>query len=210
MNKIKWYIILLFVMLCFPSCSEDDYVYPSVLTHFIGAQTNSKGFLDNILLDNGDVYSVKNGKAVSGLTPDSLYRWVAIYALEKEMSPSVTLYGLKSTVSSFPIEESKVEGVKKMDPITVQSIRLSGEYIDIVATFLIKERQHIVSFLYKKGVPGEVELSLYHDKRGDKEAYPKTVYLSIPLSRLQLKKGDKVSFTLKTYKESVKTYQFFY
>ena len=45
------------IFLC-EGCKEEDYVYPSVVTEFIGAQTNNDGTISQLVADDGTIYSV--------------------------------------------------------------------------------------------------------------------------------------------------------
>jgi hypothetical protein len=104
----------------------------------------------------------------------------------------------------------------KTDPVGIQSIWLSGHYINMTLQVKLQSEKHLFHFIetsisQSKGTP-LINLTLYHDKNDDVEAYTKIAYLSVPLDKYiqQYPDGFTVSFSINTFTEGVKTFTFTY
>lgn len=212
MKTIKKYncVFVLFFLMLLSSCKDDGWGYPPVITTFIQGETNEKGILEFIIDDDNNRFKVENGSVVSNLKSDTIYRWIGTFTVDKTIKPyTAELYRLQPTVSKNPISIDVLTDDKKKDPVSIQSITFSGKYINLVATVMVKEKAHVVEFLYKKESSGKLKLWFYHDRKGDKEAFPETFYFSIPLTKLGLSEGSNIDFILNTYKGE-RTYSFVY
>lgn len=215
MKRIGVYIIFLGLIIL-AACKEDDYVYPPAITEILSAQTDEAGTISRLIPDKGELLSVGNGDRFSGLVPDSVYRMIGVYELVNGADEySVAhIYSIQQVISynpiSIPVDEMKT------DPVTVQSIWRSGGYINLILQVKLHTGAHVFRFVENSFISTSMgfvlSLSLYHDKGGDIEAYTQRAYLSVPLSKYDgvLKVGDIISFTINTYKEGLKTYQFVY
>ena len=207
---------LLFCIFFCEGCKEEDYVYPSVVTEFIGAQTNNDGTISQLVADDGTIYSVLQRDGLGGLVADTLYRTISIYepiTQENGKGNVAQLYSCQLSVNPLPASDFK--GNIKTDPVDIQSIWLSGEYLNMILLVQYKELSHLYHFV-DEGITSDqsgtqtLNLRLFHDRNNDYEAFTKQVYLSVPLKNyLQLlRKGDKIRFNLNTYKEG-ETYREF-
>lgn len=77
----KCILLCLFAPLLFIACSDDDYVYPNVLTEMIDLVTDNTGTATYLKSDEGVTWSIQPRAGLDGLTPDSVYRTVTMYAL---------------------------------------------------------------------------------------------------------------------------------
>lgn len=74
----KCILLCLFAPLLFIACSDDDYVYPNVLTEMIDLVTDNTGTATYLKSDEGVIWSIQPRAGLDGLTPDSVYRTVTI------------------------------------------------------------------------------------------------------------------------------------
>ena len=114
-----------------------------------------------------------------------------------------------------PLAEKAFKGQIKTDPVDIQSIWLSGNYVNMILLVQYKDQTHAYHFIDEGFTANEdgtrtLNLRLYHDRKNDYEAFTKQVYLSVPLKKYlqSLQKGDKIRFYLNTYKEQ-ETYREF-
>lgn len=211
-------MVLLLCMLLWEGCKEEDYVYPSVVTEFIGAQTDSDGTISQLVADNGTVYPVLQRDGLGGLVADTLYRTISIYEplpQEDGKETAAQLYSCQLVLSMNPLAEKAFKGQIKTDPVDIQSIWLSGNYVNMILLVQYKDQAHAYHFIDEGFTANEdgtrtLNLRLYHDRKNDYEAFTKQVYLSVPLKKYlqSLQKGDKIRFYLNTYKEQ-ETYREF-
>lgn len=217
MKQVIVMALLFCIFLC-EGCKKEDYVYPSVVTEFIGAQTNNDGTISQLVADDGTIYSVLQRDGLGGLVADTLYRTISIYepiTQENGKGNVAQLYSCQLVLSVNPLPASDFKGNIKTDPVDIQSIWLSGEYLNMILLVQYKELSHLYHFV-DEGITSDqsgtqtLNLRLFHDRNNDYEAFTKQVYLSVPLKNyLQLlRKGDKIRFNLNTYKEG-ETYREF-
>lgn len=210
--RIKHYILFLCCMSAFTACKDEEYVYPSVLTEMVDIKTDSSGKLSYIDTDYGSSYKINERSGLEGFTPDSVYRTLSIFeTLDSESnSMSATLYSCQFVISAIPSTEDKFTDGIKTDPLDIERIWRSGDYINMVLDVKAKDKTHIINFIdygINENPDGSSTLSitLYHNQNGDYEAFTKKAYASVPLwpYKEKLKQGDKIEITVNTYKEGV-------
>ncbi len=212
-------IYLFLIFLSFLSCKEeeDSYVYPSVKLEFMSAQTDSSGKIVSLKTDKDTTYQVENDRTNSKLDANLLQRIVCYYStLSKAtatQNATAEIYSLIKAVSPTPAKLA-TGAVMKTDPVGIQSVWLSGDYINLTLQIKLQSQAHLFHFIetgvtQSGGLPS-IHLTLYHDNAGDVEAYTKIAYLSVPLAKYiqQYPNGFTVSFSINTYMEGVKTYTF--
>jgi hypothetical protein len=189
------------------SCGDDsDYVYPNVVTQMVDILTDADGVATSILTDAGHEYAIQAREGLDGLTADSTYRMVVQY-VELE-GDEIKLYTAQKAISPNPkpIEEFKQV---KTDPVSLTSIWRGGEYLNLVVKAQVKTESHNYHFM-ETGIDTRqtdghriVNLTLYHDRNDDVEAFSRTVYLSVPLRKYAdaLLPGDSIRFSLNTYED---------
>lgn len=217
--RIKHYILFLCCMSVFTACKDEEYVYPSVLTEMVDIKTDSSGKLSYIDTDYGSSYKINERSGLEGFTPDSVYRTLSIFeTLDSESnSMSATLYSCQFVISAIPSTEDKFTDGIKTDPLDIERIWHSGDYINMVLDVKAKDKTHIINFIdygINENPDGSSTLSitLYHNQNGDYEAFTKKAYASVPLwpYKEKLKQGDKIEITVNTYKEGVTKREFNY
>lgn len=217
--RIKHYILFLCCMSVFTACKDEEYAYPSVLTEMVDIKTDSSGKLSYIDTDYGSSYKINERSGLEGFTPDSVYRTLSIFeTLDSESnSMSATLYSCQFVISAIPSTEDKFTDGIKTDPLDIERIWRSGDYINMVLDVKAKDKTHIINFIdygINENPDGNSTLSitLYHNQNGDYEAFTKKAYASVPLwpYKEKLKQGDKIEITVNTYKEGVTKREFNY
>ena len=196
------------------ACGEDEYVYPDLVTEFSCLKTNAEGFGIQIVTDEGKAWNLQEGNRPNKLTPDSIYRVVSRYAPIDEAY--ATAYSFWQVTAPIPQPESMYETICT-DPVNVQSIWQSGEYLNLILLITVKDKKHELSFV-DHGITIDKEgrqtltLTLFHDRKDDVEGFDEKHYLSVPLwhYRELLNKGDQIVFNLNTYKEGMISRTFTY
>lgn len=210
---LKRYFILFAVMLL-TACGEEEYVFPDLITEMSCLRTDSKGFGTQIITDEGTIWHLQEGSRPDSLTADSLYRVVSRFAPVADSE--AVAYSFWKVISPLPKPENKYGSIH-MDPVSIQSIWRSGDYLNMVLQVKVKDQEHELSFI-DNGVVTNTDgsqtltLSLFHDRKNDVEGFEQKFYLSVPLWHYQgkLNKGDAIVFQLYTYKEGMTTRTFIY
>ncbi len=215
----KKHLLFCFVFPLLLSSCSDDYVYPNVLTEFIDLQTDGTGTARYLVTDGGTTWRIRERDGLDGLTPDSIYRTVSMYAPVTDSDSGeneAVLYSCTTIVSPIPVPEEKFSQIKT-DAVTIQSIWRSGNYLNLVLLVMIKERTHSYHFIENKLESNDdgtrtLYLTLFHDRNDDPEGYSNTVYLSVPLWAYsdRMEKGDGIVFRLNTYEEGMTDRTFTY
>ena len=211
--KFKIFSILLTAILL-SACGKEDYVYPNLLTEMACLKTNDEGYGFQILTDDGTVWNLREGNRPDSLTADSTYRVVSRYAPINDTEAKA--YSLYKTISTLPQKQSEYE-IIHTDPVNIQSIWRSGDYLNMVLQIMVKDQKHELSFI-ENGITTNVDgtqtltLTLYHNRKGDVEGFNEKHYLSIPLWHYQdiLNKGDQIVLQLNTYKEGMTSRNYTY
>lgn len=193
---------------CLGACKGDDgYVYPEVQTEFVCLQTDETGTGVKLLTDKGETYSIQSRDGLGNLTPDTIYRTVSVFELLPD-GKEVQLYSCKGIVSPNPLRAEAFKSGVKTDPVNIQSIWMSGNYLNMVLLVPVKEEKHGFHFV-DEGIwtaddgTKTLNLRLYHDNNDDYAAFTNRVYLSVPLHgyKDRLIAGDSICFCLNTIKE---------
>ena len=202
------YGILLFATALLCACGEEEYIYPDLITEMTCLKTDSEGIGTEIITDDGQVWHLQEGNRPDSLTADSTYRVVSRFAPITDSNAKV--YSLWKVISPLPKPEREYESTHT-DPVSLQSIWRSGDYLNMVLQVLVKDQEHELSFIETALRTNETNkkqtlmLTLYHDRKGDVEGFYQKFYLSVPLWHYKgiLNKGDQIVFQLNTYKEGV-------
>lgn len=218
MRALRNLIYLLFLPVVITACSDDDYVYPDVLTEITSLKTDETGTIRYLITDDGEEWTVQSRTGLDGLVADSIYRAITMYAPVNIESneQEVKLYSTQLTISPIPLPVEKFKEIKT-DPVELQSIWRGGKYLNLIVVARVKDQAHAYHFI-ENGITQQadgtqtLELTLYHDRNNDIEGFDRKVYLSIPLWAYDgiLQKGDKIVFNLNTYKEGMTNRTFIY
>lgn len=211
-------LYLLFLPILCTACSDDDYVYPNVLTEMVDLKTDATGKGSSLLTDAGIEWNIQPRAGLDELTPDSVYRIVTLYeplTATDATSKEAKLYSIQQVIAPIPLPEAKFKKIKT-DPVKLQSIWQSGKYLNLIVQNLRKDQLHSFHFIENKIVNENgvqtLYLTLYHDRKDDVEGYYQKVYLSVPLWAYKniLQKGDQIVFRLNTYQEGMISRTFTY
>ena len=210
---LKRYFIL-FAVVLLTACGEEEYVFPDLITEMSCLRTDSKGFGTQIITDEGTIWHLQEGSRPDSLTADSLYRVVSRFAPVADSE--AVAYSFWKVISPLPKPESEYESIR-LDPVDIQSIWRSGNYLNMILQVMVKDKEHELSFIDNGIIPNNngtrtLYLTLFHDRKNDVEGFDQKFYLSVPLWHYQgkLNKGDAIVFQLYTYKEGMTTRTFIY
>lgn len=196
-------------------CGEDEYVYPDLVTEIVCLKTDASGIGTRIVTDGGTEWNLLESNRPDGLTADSTYRMLCKYAPLNETD--IRAYTLQSVIATLPKPADSYESVKT-DPVSIQSIWRSGDYLNMVLQVKVKDGKHELSFA-DHGITttdGDgtqtLTLTLHHDRKDDVEGFDRKAYLSVPLwhYRDRLQEGDRIVFRLNTYEEGMTERTFTY
>ena len=205
---------ILLAALLFTACGEEEYVFPDLVTEMVCLKTDANGYGTHFITDKGYVWNLPKDNQPNKLTADSTYRVVSRYAPLNDTDAQA--YSFYQTISSLPKPTGEYESVHT-DPVSIQSIWRSGDYLNMVLQIKVKDQKHDLSFI-ENGITTNADgtqtlaLTLYHDRKGDVEGFDEKYYLSIPLWHYQgkLDKGDQIIFQLNTYQEGMTSRTFTY
>ena len=214
MKRLLKKISILFTAVLLSACGEEEYVYPDLITEMSCLKTNSEGFGTEIITDDGKVWHLQEGNRPNTLTADSTYRIVSRFA--PISTSEAQAYSFWSVIAPLPKAENEYPTIKT-DPVNLQSIWQSGDYLNMVVKVMMKNQEHELSFI-DNGISSQADgtqtltLSLFHDRKNDVEGFDQKFYLSVPLWHYQgkLNKGDRIVFQLNTYKEGITRHTFTY
>lgn len=204
-------------LLCSCEDAMDDYRYPSVVTDYACLVTDAAGEPSKLRLDNGCAYPIVYADEYMEAHPqlpsykaDTAYRVVSIYELGSDSVARI--YSLSRTVSDIPTPLPT--GVQlHQDPAYLQSIWLSGGYLNMVIEIKALDGKHSIGFVdtTPEGMKGK-EFTFYHKVIDDVESYRQRLYGSIPLQPFdrELQVGDTLRFVIKTYDEGMKRSEFYF
>ena len=210
---LKRYFIL-FAVVLLTACGEEEYVFPDLITEMSCLRTDSKGFGTQIITDEGTIWHLQEGSRPDSLTADSLYRVVSRFAPVADSE--AVAYSFWKVISPLPKPESEYESIH-LDPVDIQSIWQSGDYLNMVLQVMVKDKEHELSFI-DNGITSNangtqtLHLTLFHHRKDDVEGFMQKYYLSVPLWHYEgkLNKGDTIVFELYTYKEGMTQRTFTY
>ena len=214
---MKTYLKVIYIFLSaalLSACGEEDYAYPNLITEITCLQTDGKGFGTQIVTDQGIVWHLQEGNRPDSLTADSTYRVVSRFTPINETGAQA--YAFWKVIASIP-QPAEAYDIIHTDPVSIQSIWRSGDYLNMVLHIKVKDQEHKLSFIENGITSGNdgtktLMLTLFHDRKGDVEGFDQKFYLSVPLWHYQdkLNKGDQIVFQLNTYQEGMTSRTFIY
>lgn len=206
-------IRLFFILLCMLSMGacKEEYTYPDVLTELAEVQTDTQGKLKQLTTDKGETFSISQFPKEYKFRPDTLYRMLTVFEQLAGQNNQLKLYSAQPIFSQIAQPESFFKEGIKTDPVDIQSIWRSGNYLNFILRVQTKDKPHQFHFVYQGIQSAEndspeqkvLEFTFYHDRKGDYEAFTSKYCFSIPLKpyEQEMKKGDKIRLHLNTYKE---------
>lgn len=195
----------------FCSCdilSEEDGEYvSSYISELATVWTDSKGNISLLQNDKDERFIISDTAMANDcflyaspisirLMPDASYRMICYY--EKNDNQAQIL-GMNYVLSKRATPTSEFAGRTIIqDPVEVQSIWISGGFLNIIVRINILNKQHEL-FSIKQSNTSKTIFSLYHDDHNDDYGYFRNTCLSIPLYDYDLNQGDTVYFNCKGY-----------
>ena len=206
---MKKLLILLPILALLCCCEDgDDFRYPSVLTDYACLVTDAEGLPEELVLDNGNSYSVSldGEQGEMHYRPDTIYRVISVYELSDE--DIVRVYSVSSVFSPIPVPLLHGE-ILRQDPVYLQSCWMSGGYLNMVLEVKSLNVQYNVDFVdtTPEGMQGR-EFTFYHDARGSIEAYRQKLPVSIPLAPFGLHRGDTLRLVINLYDKGITRWEF--
>ena len=196
------------------ACGKEEYTYPVLITEMTCLTTDSDGFGVQIITDQGKAWNLLGENRPDSLTADSTYRVVCRYAPINETEAEA--YAFAKVIAPLPKPAWEYETICT-DPVSIQSIWRSGDYLNMILPIKVKDKEHEFSFADHGITSNEdgtktLTLTLFHDRKGDIEGFYQKFYLSVPLTHYEgkLNKGDQIVFRLNTYKEGMTQRTFTY
>lgn len=198
----------------FSGCDkDDDSVYPNVLTDFMDLYTNGESTVDRIHPDaSSSPLTLLNRLSGEGLQPDTTYRAVGMYRLPDEKGETA-VYSVTLIYAEPPFKPH--EGMKVVtDPLYLESVSRGGNYLNIVVQPMMQTKPHSYAFVEDSvvNINGHkmLYLTLAHNQNGDRESFPRRVYLSAPLKSYGFTDGDSISLRVNVYDKGVKEWRVAY
>ena len=214
---MKTYLKAIYIFLSaalLSACGKEDYVYPNLITEMTCLKTDAEGFGTQIVTDQRIVWHLQEGNRPDSLTADSTYRVVSRFAPINETEAQA--YAFWKVIAPLP-KPAEAYDIIHTDPVSIQSIWRSGDYLNMVLHIKVKDQEHELSFIENGITSGNdgtqtLMLTLFHDRKGDVEGFDQKFYLSVPLWHYQdkLNKGDQIVFQLNTYQEGTTSRTFIY
>lgn len=201
------------------ACGEEEYVYPDLITEMTCLKTDANGFGTQIVTDEGVIWHLQEWNQPDSLTADSTYRVVSRFApltIAEAPKAEAKVYSFYPVIAPLPKPEDEYTNIHT-DPVSIQSIWQSGDYLNMILLIQMKDQNHELSFI-ENGITSNddgsqtLTITLFHDRREDVEGFERKFYLAIPLWHYQnkLNKGDRIVFQLNTYQEGMTSRTFTY
>lgn len=212
-KKLVSYTVILASLLLVQCSKDDDYVYPPVRTDFMQVYTNAESRIDRIQTDASPVLHTTN-QLTTQLRPDTAYRAVGMYSVP-DAENQTSIYGITLIYSAVPVRASQDKHFYT-HPLYMETIFRGGDYLNMSVRPMVQDpKKHGYAFVEDSIVPSlhghrMVYLSLAHNRQDDRESFPRTVYLSVPLRQYQLIKGDSITFRANLYEKGMTTWKFAY
>ena len=214
MKKLLKTICVFLSAVLLSACGKEDYVYPNLITEMACLKTDGNGIGTQIVTDQGIVWHLQKDNRPDSLTADSTYRIISRFAPLNE--PEAQAYAFWKVIAPLPKPEKEYETIHT-DPVSIQSIWQSDDYLNMVLHIKVKDQEHELSFI-ENGIATNTDgtqslmLTLFHNRKGDVEGFDQKFYLSVPLWYYQdkLNKGDQIVFQLNTYQEGMTSRTFIY
>ena len=215
MKRFLYLALPILALLCSCEDAADSYRYPSVITDYACLLTDATGQPELLRLDNGNAYPIaltdEYREAYTQLPTyktDTTYRVISMYELGADSVAHI--YSMAQTISMVPTPLREGETLYQA-PVYLQSIWLSGGYMNIVIELKALDGRHSIGFVdtTSEGMQGK-EITFYHNAYNDIESYRQKLYASIPLIPLRedLQQGDTLRFVINLYDEGITQWEF--
>lgn len=201
MKRCRTWLAVLLLTAFAAGCSEDERPAPPYRQDLAEIVTDADGYAATLVPDYGTPLAITNTDAAGRLSPDTVYRTLALYTAD---AGQATLQGLSAVVSPLP----SAFGGKPVptDPLRVDAVWRGGRYANLLVTVATSNKGHKFAFA-DRGIIQHPDghllqaVELYHDRNGDGDFYERQVYLSCPLYGFgQLQAGrDSIELRIHTH-----------
>lgn len=189
-------ILSMLFMVLLSSCNKDMEETDNIITGFVTVWTDAEGKVTVLQDDFGNRY-MANDKDTHTAPADTMLRVISLYTINAD-STIATLLETIDILSSRATDISECENREiKQDPVDVQSVWISGGYMNAVFGISVHRIPHILFMLSDTTQCNRITFTLFHDRNSDPEGYTRKAYFSIPLDGYGLEKGDSIFFRCK-------------
>ena len=193
-------MVLICVSSFMASCSDDDDVFPSMISELADALTDSRGRITVLLRDDGSQLTVSND--VSGFKANVGYRCVCGYV--KGIGNQVELLSLSP---AYVLYDCAQTDLRAQDPLGVVSVWRGGKrYLNMHLLPKTKGTAHRWGYLCDSvrtnGAGGTTYyISLQHDQGTDTLSYSSDYYMSVTIDSLTTSpvEGDSACLDIMTW-----------
>lgn len=161
-------------------CGDDDDILDNYRFDLCELETDIQGRLAHLRFDDGRI--LVPTKSYNRLTPDSLYRVLAVYVPTPDGKAEIRQLG--AVISPLPLIFERQPVVTH--PVRVLTVWRTPRYLNLrVAISRSTFEKHIFGFA-EEGIEKldngkrRLRLRLYHDRNGDAAHYDEETYLSCP------------------------------
>lgn len=195
MNKALTILLSVLSLFATISCSKELDVTENIITGFVTLWTDSNGNISVLEDDFGKRFMVDD-KDGTKEPADTVLRVISMYIVNAD-STTATVLETINILSNRATDICECENREiKQDPVKVQSVWLSGGYMNAVIQISVHHTPHSLFIIADKKDNG-VDFILYHDRNNDPIGSTKNAYFSVPLDGYDLQKGDSITFSCK-------------
>lgn len=197
----RYFFLLTTLLVGFASCSnsDDDEVYPNLVTELCMAHADAQGTLSRIVTDSGGDYHITN--EVTGLNAYQKIRALIGYVTEGNGQAKVY------TAQEVPLlPDASKNTARYQDPTGVESVWKGGGFINFHLLPKTKGAKQGWAFLRDSTTTNALggqthHLSLYHRQGNDPTSYSRELYLSLPIDSVAttLTAADSITFVVHTF-----------
>lgn len=189
--KITMAAVLTATVLSVFSCVGMEEPLESMITEFVLANTDADGSISVITNDRGNRYVVLND--TNKLVPDSVYRIVCNYILSESGTAKINAAYYVYADSAKDMSKC-LPGEFCNDPVSIQSLYVGGGYLNIYFGIKMNDKtSHRISSV-RYDDKSSLTLGISHDASGDTKGTTKYGFMSIPLKKYNIQKGDTIYF----------------
>lgn len=204
-------LAFLSALLALASCSDNEATTPSYRQDVACLVADTWGNAGTLLRDDGTRLKVSN--SISGLTPDSTYRVLALYTEDTAAATAhLTSYAEVLTVPAATYRTTSLV----TDPLSVAACWMSGGYVNLHLSLKASNAGVHYFGIHKQSVTRHADgsqtlnLLLIHSQNQDPLYYSRDAYLSMPVRPLlsEFSEGrDSLSLSINTFEEK-RTFRF--
>ena len=196
MKRVVPIVFSLFFLTILSSCNKDMEETDNIVTGFVTVWTDTEGKVTVLQDDFGNRY-MANDKDNHKAPADTMLRVISLYTINADSTIATVLETI-NILSNRATDISECENNEiKQDPVEVQSVWVSGGYLNAVIGISVHNIPHILFMVADTTQNNSLTFSLYHDRNADPLGATRNAYISVPLDGYGLEKGDSIFFSCK-------------